>query len=204
MLIRDLSVCLSVTHSWKRLLESSHKLWTILDTTSVKKTISQKSLTIHFRRSKWTLDRAILTMKAIDAQRLAYITKNCKMLKELQMHGRGMIADSLASALKDAKSLENLYVSRNTETTLSAVQSALGHCKNSLVTATFLNIRGPRGGFLAARWPVMGPIKTIHLEADGESCLDIVSGIPGSFNVLQKLTDVSSTVFGTLLPLLLP
>lgn len=160
------------------MLESSHKLWTTLDTTNAKKTINQKSLAIHFRRSKWTLDRAVLTMKAIDSKGLAYITKYCKMLKDLQMHGRGMIADSLTSALKDAKSLETLYVSQDTEITLSAVQTAIGHCKNSLVTATFLKVTGPRGGFLSGRWPVMEPIKTLHLESDGESVLDIVSTGP--------------------------
>ncbi len=169
------SVCLSVTHSWKRLLESSHKLWTTLDTTHVRKVISQKSLTIHFRRSKWTLDRALLSLKSVDAHRLAYITKNCKMLKELQIYGRGMIGDSLTSALPDAKNLENLYVSQNTEMNLGAVQSALKYCKASLVTVTVLKIVGPRGGFLAGKWPEMGSIKAIHLESDGESVLDIVS-----------------------------
>ena len=144
----------------------------------MRKLISQKSLTIHFRRSKYTLDRAILTMKAIDSKRLAYITKYCKTLKELQMHGSGMIADSLALALKDAKELETLYVSRNTEITLSAVQTALGQCKSSLVTATFLKITGPRGGFLSDRWPAMPSIKTLHLESDGQSVLDIVSLTP--------------------------
>ncbi len=130
---------------------------------------------IHFRRSKYTLDCAILTMKAIDAKRLAYITKYCKMLKDIQIHGSGMIVDSLALALKDAKELETLFVSRNTEITLSAVQAVLGQCKDTLATATFLKIIGPRGGFLYDRWPAMPSIKTLHLESDGQSVLDLVS-----------------------------
>jgi F-box/TPR repeat protein Pof3 len=149
-----------------------------LDTTSVKKTISLRSLKVHLRRSKFTLDLAILTIKAIDAQKLAFITQTCKMLKDLQMHGRGMIGESLTSALEDAKSLESLYVSRSSEITLNAVQSALGQCKKSLITVTFLNIHGPRGGFLAGRWPEMGSIRTVHFESDGESCLDIVGAVP--------------------------
>jgi len=144
----------------------------------VKKTISQKSLKVHFRRSKWTLDRAILSMKAIDAQRLGFITKSCRMLKELQMHGRGMIGDSLTLALSDAKSLETLYVSQNTEMSLSTVQSALRICKSSLVSVTALRVTGPRGGFLAGRWAVMESLKTLHLESDAQSALDIVSAVP--------------------------
>jgi F-box/TPR repeat protein Pof3 len=160
------------------LLESSHKLWTTLDTTSVQKTISQRSLKVHFRRSKWTLDRAILSMKSIDAQRLLFITKSCKMLRELQMHGRGMIGDSLTSALSEAKSLETLYISRNTEMSLSTIQSALRICNSSLSVVTALRVTGPRGGFIAGRWAVMESIKTLHLESDGESTLDIVSAVP--------------------------
>ncbi|KAE9375308.1 hypothetical protein N431DRAFT_542865 [Stipitochalara longipes BDJ] len=185
--MRDRVVCLSVTHSWKRLLESSHKLWTTLDTSHVKKVISQKSLTVHFRRSKWTLDRALLSIKSVDAQRLAYITKHCKMLKEIQMYGRGMIGDSLTSALNDAISLETLYVSRNTEMTLAAVQSALRLCKATLVTATILKITGPRGGFLAGKWSEMGSIKSLHLESDGESVLDI-HGLAASTPIATSIT----------------
>jgi F-box/TPR repeat protein Pof3 len=130
-------------------------------------------------------------MKAIDSKRLAYITKYCKNLKELQMHGSGMIADSLALALKDAKELETLYVSRNTEITLSAVQTALGQCKNTLVTATFLKITGPRGGFLYDRWPAMPSIKTLHLESDGQSVLDLVSLTPELPRTKRNLTKLS-------------
>lgn len=112
------------------------------------------------------------------------------MLKELQMHGRGMLGDSLTGALSDAKSLETLYVSRNTEMTLFTVQTALGLCKRSLVTATVLRITGPRGGFLAGRWPVMESIKSLHLESDGESVLDIVSTISVTSWIPHKLADL--------------
>jgi len=159
------------------LLESSHKLWTTLDTTHVKKVLSQKSLSTHFRRSKWTLERALLSVKSFDSQRLAYVTKHCKLLKELHIYGRAMIGSSLTSALSDAKSLQTLYVSRNTEMPLAAVQDALRSCKDSLVTVTVLKIIGPRGGFLAGKWPEMGSIKALHLESDGESVLDIVSTV---------------------------
>jgi len=107
------------------------------------------------------------------------------MLKELQMYGRGMIGDSLTSALSNAKGLETLYVSRNTEMTLAAVQSALRLCKDSLVTITVLKITGPRGGFLAGKWPEMGSIKALNLESDGESVLDIVSILTWMKNILK-------------------
>lgn len=184
-----LSICLAVTRAWKRLLESSHKLWTTLDTTSVRKPIREKSLKIHFRRSNWTLDTALLTMKAIDAQRMAWITKWCTKLKNLQMHGRGMIGESLTLALPNAKCLENLYVSRNTEITLSSVQTALKLCKDTLVTATFLNVQGTKGGFLAGRWEVMKSMKTLRLEADGDSCMDFVSATSDIFTTFIDKVD---------------
>jgi F-box/TPR repeat protein Pof3 len=82
--------------------------------------------------------------------------------------------------------MRTLYVSQDTEITLSAVQTAIEHCKESLVTATFLKITGPRGGFLSGRWPVMGPIKTLHLESDGESVLDIVSPGPRDLKTVHN------------------
>lgn len=101
------------------------------------------------------------------------------------MHGFGVIGDSLTLALKDAKALETLYVSRDTHIMLSAVQTALVHCKNSLVTATFLKVIGPRGGFLSDRWPAMGSLKYLHLDSDGQSVLDIVSLTPDLQNATQ-------------------
>jgi F-box/TPR repeat protein Pof3 len=130
-------------------------------------------------------------MKAIEPQRLAWITKYCKKLKDLQLHGRGMIGESLTDALKDAESLDTLYVSRNTEISLSAVQKALETCKSSLVTATFLNVQGNKGGFLAGRWVRMESIKTLRLEADGDSYLDLVSFAPQNLTMLvSKIADV--------------
>jgi F-box/TPR repeat protein Pof3 len=108
------------------------------------------------------------------------------MLKDLQMHGFGVIGDSLTLALKDAKALETLWVSRDTHTMLSAVQMALGQCKSSLVTATFLKVIGPRGGFLSDRWPAMGSLNYLHLDSDGQSVLDIVSLTPDLQNTTQS------------------
>jgi F-box/TPR repeat protein Pof3 len=125
-------------------------------------------------------------MKAIEAQKLAWITKWCTKLKELQMHGRGIIGESLTSALQNAKSLETLYVSRNTQITLSAVLTALKLCKGTLVTATFLNVQGYKGGFLYGRWEVMESIKTLRLEADGESCMDFVSATAHFYHFLRQ------------------
>jgi F-box/TPR repeat protein Pof3 len=94
-----------------------------------------------------------------------------------------MIGESLTEALKDAKSLKTLYVSEKTEISLSAVQKALETCKETLVAATFLNVTGNKGGFLAGRWAVSESIKSLRLEADSDSCLDFVSVAPHIFKI---------------------
>src|SRR6266496_6029777 len=105
------SVCLGVSLSWKRLLESSHKLWTTFDTTSARKPISKSSLRLHLRRSNYTLDRAIITTKArFDLEKMKYLTRTCKKLKYLEMRGSGIIGESLTSALPEARSLEKIIV----------------------------------------------------------------------------------------------
>jgi len=200
------SICLAVTHSWKKLLESSHKLWTTLDTSSVKKVISERSLKIYLRRSKFTVERVILNLKSIDAQRLRWILQTCKHLKELQMQGSGLLGFSLTKALEKAKGLETLSVSYNTQVNLTTVQEALKHCKDTLVSITFLNIQGlPFSGFYRDKWVEMKSVKQLHLRGNGPNstpALDFVSTIPHIFEFLYMSTDsVSRMAFEMRLPM---
>jgi hypothetical protein len=105
-----------------------------------------------------------------------------------------MINESLNSALKNAKSLETLYVSRNMEINLSTIQRALETCKNSLTSATFLNVRGIKGGFRAHEWVVVDSIRTLHLRGDGDPGVDFVSGSSNSHDpcLQSQLTSFSA------------
>ncbi|CAG8951570.1 hypothetical protein HYFRA_00007486 [Hymenoscyphus fraxineus] len=141
--MRDRVICLAVSRSWKRLLESTHKLWTTLDTTSTRKPISLRSIRAHLKRSNYTLERAVITMKArLDSEKIGYLTKTCKCLRLLEMNGSGAIGTSLIFALPRAKSLESIAVSRNTEITMTDVQAALRSCQATLLEAKFLQIGG--------------------------------------------------------------
>lgn len=191
--MRDKVICLAVSKGWKRLLESSPKLWTTFDTTNVKKAISGKSFKIHLRRSHWTLDRAIISMKAnIDRDKLTVMTKNCKKLREVKFVGSGLIGDSLVKALPHAKNMDTLFVGRGISITLSTVQTLLKNCKEfgqSLTNVTFLNMAGSPGGIIAGRWTASESLKSIHLQADKSSCLDIVGS--RSRNKISELTDLT-------------
>ena len=170
-------ICLAVSSSWKRLLESSHKLWTVLDTSYARKPVSQRSLRAHFKRSNYSLDRAIVTMKAaFDASKWNYLFRTCKKLRRLEILGTGFIGDSLNASLQLAQSLEVITVSKNCEITVSAVQLALKTCQKTLVDATFLKMKGTKqfGGMLGP-WPKLESLKTLHFRATGDSLLNIVS-----------------------------
>lgn len=173
--MRDKVICLAVSKGWKRLLESSPKLWTTFDSANVKKAISGKSFKVHLRRSHWTLDRAIIGMKAnIDRDKLTVMTKNCKKLREVQFVGIGLVGDTLVKAMPHAKSLDTLLVGRGISISLSTVQTLLRDCKESLTNVTFLNMAGSPGGIIAGRWTASESLKSIRLQANKDSCLDIV------------------------------
>ena len=169
-------ICLAVSPSWKRLLESSHKLWTTLDTSYTRKPVSQRSLRIHLRRSNYTLDQAVVTMKAaFDAAKWEYIFRTCKKLRKLEIQGSGFIGDSLTASLHLAQRLETMSVSTNCEISISAVQLALKTCQTTLVEAKFLKIKGIRNYGMLGPWPTLESLKTLHFRASGDAVLDIVS-----------------------------
>ncbi len=157
-------------------MEGSKELWTTLDTTYARKAVSMKSLKIHLRRSNYTLDRAFITLKAyIDTDKMKYITKTCKQLRELHVGGNGVIGDSLASALPGTTKLESISISQSTEISLNYAQAVIRACHASLVDVKFLNVKGSRLAFIPDRWPRAESIRSIHLKADGDAFLDIVS-----------------------------
>ncbi|KAH7350943.1 hypothetical protein BKA65DRAFT_549929 [Rhexocercosporidium sp. MPI-PUGE-AT-0058] len=171
--IRDRVICLAVSKAWKGVLESSPKLWTTLDTTYARRMVTLKSIKIHLRRSKYTLDRAVITLKAlIDSDKMRFITKTCTNLRELHINGNGMIGDTLYSTLPGKTALKTISTSLGTEIPLYAVQAVLRACHESLVEMKFLKIRGNKVAFTPGKWTMAESLKSIHLKAGFETCLD--------------------------------
>ncbi|KAF4633666.1 hypothetical protein G7Y89_g4458 [Cudoniella acicularis] len=181
--MRDRVICLAVSKSWKRLLESSHRLWTTLDTTNTRKPISQTSLRLYLKRSNYTLDRALITLKArFDAQKMTYLTKHCKKLRRLDVNGHGIIGDSLIASLPHAKSLNNLQVSRNCEISVFSAREALKICRETLVEVNFQRIKGSRSQ-PAGEWPRLEKLKTLTLRAEDEALLNFTQLVKATPNL---------------------
>jgi len=171
--MRDRVICLAVSKGWKNVLESSTHLWTTLDTTHARRAVSLRSMKIHFRRSKYTLDRAVITLKAyIDAEKMKFITKTCKNLRELHIAGNGVIGDTLYCGLPGNTALQMISTSHGTEIPLHAVQSVIKACHKSLVDIKFLQIRGSKAGFIPGKWSKSESLRFIHLKAGQDTCLD--------------------------------
>lgn len=162
-IVNSFSICLAVSKPWKFLLESSYKLWTTFDTTSARRPVSLHSFKMHLRRSRYTLDNAIISLRAkFDGNKMKYLTQTCKQLTQLQIHGIGVIGDSLTTALPFAQNLSTLTVSGNCEISLSAVLLALKTCQRTLVEATFLHVVGkfnPNNP-----WPKLESLRSLNLR----------------------------------------
>jgi len=109
----------------------------------VKRPMTLRSLKAHLKRSKYSLDVAIISLRAaLDLQKKTFITRNCKNLQRLEIRGNGVIGESLTKSLPHAKSLNTLYVSRSCAITFSAVQECLKACRSTITEATFLEVTG--------------------------------------------------------------
>ncbi|KAL2071543.1 hypothetical protein VTL71DRAFT_12778 [Oculimacula yallundae] len=200
--MRDRVICLAVSPGWKGVLESSPNLWTTLDTTYARRAVSMKSLKVHFRRSKYTLERAVITLRAsIDSEKMNFIAKTCKNLRELHVAGNGIIGEALHSALPGVTSLQTVSTSHGTEVPLHTVQSVIRACHKSLVDVKFLQIRGNKGGFIPGKWPLATSLKSLHLKAGSDFCLDfdglrdstpnVTSVILTNWNIVVNLVDAT-------------
>ncbi|KAF5875213.1 putative f-box domain protein [Botrytis fragariae] len=139
--IRERMICLSVSKSWKRVLESSHKLWTTFDTSITRRGLSQKSLRAYLRRSNYTVDEAILRYDTIDAAKLQYLIRTCTKLQRLTIRNKNnaVIGETLTSALPLAKSLQNLNLQMCQISFRSALES-LRHVQASIVQAELMGV----------------------------------------------------------------
>ncbi|TVY57708.1 F-box/TPR repeat protein pof3 [Lachnellula cervina] len=166
--MRDRVICLAVSKPWKRLLESSHKLWTTLDTTYAKKSMNHKSLKAHLKRSNYTLDHAIITLRAgLDLQKMTYITSSCKNLRRLEIRGSGVIGESLTKSVPYSHSLNAVSVSGSCAITSSAVHETLASLRRTITEAYFLCVKGSLHPNPPRDLPQLDCLKILHFKAAG-------------------------------------
>jgi F-box/TPR repeat protein Pof3 len=186
-LISQFSICLAVSKSWRRLLESSPKLWTTLDTTCAKRIVSLLSLRAYLKRSNYTLDTAVISKGfIIDKSRLLYLTKHCKKLRHLEIRGNSMIGASLISSLPFAENLESIILSKNTIIGVSSAQDVLKSCRKTLTEVKFLSVKGSRMAG-SGSWPILPRLRSLCLKADGNFLLDMVSLFISNITLLNFL-----------------
>ncbi|RDW81998.1 hypothetical protein BP6252_03110 [Coleophoma cylindrospora] len=171
----DLVKCLCLSNSWKRVLESSNKLWTYLDTTTAKRLISQKSLQAYFRRSAYTVDRARISVRpenkgGFDQKKLMFLTKTCKQLRELTVEGHGILGDSLVKAAPYAKNLQSIKLIKNCKIPLGSAIAFLESNRAALNEVVFTAVQiGQHSLPIVWPSPSFELIKTLHLQAYVES-----------------------------------
>ncbi|KAL3422552.1 hypothetical protein PVAG01_06708 [Phlyctema vagabunda] len=211
--MRDRVVCLSLSKAWKRTLESSHKLWTFLNTRPARRAFGQKALRAYLRRSNYTLDTAWITMGpeskgGFNDSRLSYLTRTCQQLQNLEISGPGTIGDSLVKALPLSKNLQTLVVHKNCEVPLDCVVSVLNSNRATLREVSFLAVRANYRS-LTMQWPepVFSHIKILRLRALGSegqkprlNIDDLVEAFPNVEHVVLDEWSVSPASHTNLKP----
>lgn len=169
-------VCLAVSPSWKKVLESMHELWTTLDTSATRKSIKKSSLIAHLKRSNYTVNRAIISTRAyFDSEKMQYLTRTCKKLKTLEIRGPGNIGNSLLDALPDAHNLQYLTISEGCEIAFGHVRRALEIRRRSLVEIAFENVIGNATFGSSLPSGTLGVLKSIDLRSTNGANIDFVS-----------------------------
>ncbi|KAF7874067.1 hypothetical protein EAF04_002739 [Stromatinia cepivora] len=177
--IRGRMICLTVSKAWKRVLESSHKLWTTLDTIDTRKQISQKALRAYLRRSNYTVDEANIRNGTLAAAKLQYLTRTCTKLQRLTIYGNNPIGETLISALPMAKTLQYLN-SCGCEISFRAVLEALRQVQASIVEAKFLTVNCLSSDS-ACMWPRLENLRALHvsrLHSIGIPLNNLIESIP--------------------------
>ena len=142
--------------------------------------MNHKSLKAHLKRSNYTLDHAIVTMRAgLDIQKMTYITSHCKNLRRLEIRGSGVIGDSLTKSVPYSRSLNAVFVSSNCAITFSAVHETLTSCRKTITEASFLCVKGTLHPNPPREFPQLDSLKKLHLTAaETGTLLNTVSSSP--------------------------
>ncbi|ESZ92258.1 hypothetical protein SBOR_7347 [Sclerotinia borealis F-4128] len=164
--VRERMICLSVSKSWKSVLESFHKLWTTLDTSTTRKLISQRALRAYLRRSNYTVDEATIRNNTIDPARLQYLTRTCTKLHRLTICGNNPIGETLTSALPLAKSLQYLKTAWTSQIYFRSALESLRLVQATIVAAEFGSVRCHPSNSLCI-WPKLETLRVLRLEKEG-------------------------------------
>ncbi|KAA8565275.1 hypothetical protein EYC84_011000 [Monilinia fructicola] len=201
MIVKELSiqermVCLSVSKSWKRLLESSHKLWTTLDTTCTRKELSQKALRAYLKRSNYTICEARIRNGSMESAKFQYLIRTCTKLKRLEISGGDPVGESLTSALSLAKALQYLKVSWECMISFPSALESLRHIQATIVEVTFGDIRYHISSN-SWTWPKLESLQTLRMDSrhrHGIPLKNLIGSIPKIKTLSLKRFDLDGVV----------
>ena len=118
---------------------------------------------MHLRRSKYTLDKAIIAWRAdFDASKMAFLTRTCKQLRHLEMPDSSVTGDSLISALPLAQNLSTLIIGGGCLTSVKVILQTLTICQKTLVMAVFANVQGSLDP--KETWPMLESLEHLDLR----------------------------------------
>jgi len=161
------SVCLAVSKAWKRFLEASHDLWTVLDLRSARRYIRLESLKANLRRSNYRLETAILTANPVifNGSNIEVLSRLSPKLNRLEISYAGYFGDSLLAALPNTRNLRVLKIS-GAKMSLFSVVKALSLCpqlQRAEINAVMLPQTNP-----GITWPQLNSLTSLRLEFQGD------------------------------------
>ncbi|KAF7887604.1 hypothetical protein EAF00_009898 [Botryotinia globosa] len=163
--MRERMRCLSVSKSWKRVLDSCPQLWTTLDTSVTRRRVSQKSLRAYLMRADYTVDEAILRSDNLDVAKIQYLVRTCTRLQRLTILNQhnAVIGKSLTSALPLTGSLKYLNL-QMFEISFRSVVESLQLVQASIVEAKFQGVRYlPRDA--SCMWPKLENLRRLCVSS---------------------------------------
>jgi hypothetical protein len=146
-----------------------------LDLSLVKRAVTEKSLKVYLRRSKYLLNRAVLKMSTaeINVNKLKYITRTCRRLEYLEIQ-QGHVGQSLIQALPEARNLQTLILGKSAVIPHDFIFKILD-LSPQIVRAEFHAIDSSIPPHYASRWKQSNNLKSLVLTAWGEKRSEIVS-----------------------------
>ncbi|KAF2196128.1 hypothetical protein GQ43DRAFT_476603 [Delitschia confertaspora ATCC 74209] len=159
MNFRDIVICRRVCKGWNNYLIRNPNLWTNMDLSLAKQSVSGRFIKNCMCWSKYKMTRATLHRFA-DPSVLRSLTTYCKDLTELEFITGPLISNSICEITSCAKNLQKFVY--GAEVTLNIVSQVL-HYRPGLVHAEFNNITSTAH---SADWTVDMPgLKVLSLKA---------------------------------------
>ncbi|EPQ63832.1 Bgt-3426 [Blumeria graminis f. sp. tritici] len=160
----DLVICLSVSKSWKNLLESMTNLWTTIITTDKCQPITLKVLRSYLRVSSYSVNRALVGIKFFeDESNVRHLMETCHQLQDVRISGEDQFTISHAASLAKSSGIKKLYFSPKTIIDVPTMISSLEACQKTIEEAEFLCLIEKRSPSKFP-WPKMSALRSIHLH----------------------------------------